>query len=497
MEESNYNYSMLYVLRMNEKRTDAEIEEYELAKYPKMEAWFNDANRHRDIDNAVFKERKLVGQCVGADRIANYSTSKYGLEIEQKEMRQSLSDYANSVLKAEQVFENMEVKDITHDKSMEKMDLCSFSDIFYMYGKPFLKLEYRLGHLFRTDSIMTDYDIPCWKIEFFHSGRLSIYKEIDLLNEEKTFDEWLQLIVQEPKDIGFKKEEIQKLVHDIFSIDIQVTDIQYDLASECFVLKEDVERLLLKDIMPQKALAPDKIAKYTTLDTLVAILESGKMRMNSIVSMNDKTETDFLEEYIRNYKEDYEDGDGLDKYLFADKEFITSFTTRIDDLDMWRLYGDNAHGVCMVFERINKEDDGLYEISYVGAESRTLEKIMKLQDTLKAKNIRFRMNLLKKFQHFIKHADFASEKECRLLVNSEKVNGWFVNRENGILTPFIERSIGNDNKPDVEKYPFRLSEIIVGPSSKEKLINVMQIFYMVAQKQYSLSVSVSKIFSYR
>lgn len=64
--------------------------------------------------------------------------------------------------------------------------------------------------------------------------------------------------------------------------------------------------------------------------------------------MNDKTEIVFLEEYIRNYKEDFDEE--CDKYLFADKEFITSFTTRIDDLDMWRLYGDNARGVCMVFE---------------------------------------------------------------------------------------------------------------------------------------------------
>lgn len=497
MEGYNNYYSKLYVLRMNENGNDVEIEEHEFARFPEMGAWFNDANRYRDIDKAVFKEIKLVEQCVRADRIVKYSTSKSELERVQKEMRQSLSDYAKSVSKVEQAFGSLEVKDIRHDKSMEKLDLCSFSDTFYIYGKPFLKLEYRLGHLFRTDSIMTGFDIPRWKIEFLHLGSLSIYKGKELLSEEKTFDEWLRLIVQEPEDVVSKKEKIRKMVHDVFCIDIQVADILYDLVSECFVLKDAVERLMLKDIMPQKAVGPDKIAKYTTLDTLVSILQSGKIRMNSIVSMNDKTETDFLEEYIRNYKEEYEEEDGLDKYLFADKEFITSFTTRVDDLDMWRLYGDNAHGVCMVFDRVNKEDDGLYEIRYVGVESNTLKKIMKLQDALKAKNIRFRLNLLKKFQHFIKHVDYSSEKECRLLVNSEHVSGWFVNRDNGILTPFVERSLRNDNKPGDENYPFRLSEIIVGPSSKEKLINMMQIFYMVAQNKYWLSVSVSKIVSYR
>lgn len=89
---------------------------------------------------------------------------------------------------------------------------------------------------------------------------------------------------------------------------------------------------MLKDILPEHDDKPEKIAKYTTFETLIEILKSGKIRMNSIVSMNDKTEIDFLEGAIRNYKDD--DERDIDKYLFADKEFITSFTTKIDELDM-------------------------------------------------------------------------------------------------------------------------------------------------------------------
>ena len=64
---------------------------------------------------------------------------------------------------------------------------------------------------------------------------------------------------------------------------------------------------MLENIKPERAAEPDRIAKYTTLDTLVNVLESRKIRMNSIVSMNDKTETGFLEEYIRNYEEDFDE----------------------------------------------------------------------------------------------------------------------------------------------------------------------------------------------
>ena len=158
---------------------------------------------------------------------------------------------------------------------------------------------------------------------------------------------------------------------------------------------------MLENIKPERAAEPDRIAKYTTLDTLVNVLESRKIRMNSIVSMNDKTETGFLEEYIRNYEEDFDEE--RNKYLFADKEFITSFTTRI---------------------------------------------------------------------------------------------GWFINRDNGILTPFIERKIKREGEGD-RMYPFRLSGIILGPASQEQTANMMQVLNMAAQYHYSLFVQLSKITSYR
>lgn len=489
MEGYNNKPEMLFVLRMNAEGNDVFIEEYELSEFPKLEEWFNKPKGIFDY-NAIFEEMKLVGQCLGAERIVNYDRRKFVLELELKDMKQSLKDYTESVLKVEKALENIGVEDFKHAKSMEKLNWCSFSDLFYIYGKPFLKLEYRLGHRLRLDSGIVGYNIPCWKIEFLHRGDLSVHKKNDSVEGQKTFDEWMQVIAQIPEDADLKKKIICELIHTIYGFEIQITDILYDPASKCFVLKEEVEQNMLKDIKPERAAEPDEIAKYTTLDTLVAVLQSGKMRMNSIVSMNDKTEIGFLEEYIRNYKEDF------DKYLFADKEFITSFTTRIDDLDMWRLYGDNARGVCMVFERINKDSDELFNISYIAEKSDVLEKIAKLQDALKDNSIRFRMNLLKKYQHFLKLSDYSSESECRLMVNSEKTDGWFINRDNGILTPYIEKKLVREVEED-NIYPFRLSGIILGPASRELTANMMQVLYMAAQCQYSLFVKQSKITSYR
>ena len=253
---------MLFVLRMNAEGNDVFIEEYELSEFPKLEEWFNKPKGIFDY-NAIFEEMKLVGQCLGAERIVNYDRRKFVLELELKDMKQSLKDYTESVLKVEKALENIGVEDFKHAKSMEKLNWCSFSDLFYIYGKPFLKLEYRLGHRLRLDSGIVGYNIPCWKIEFLHRGDLSVHKRNDLVEGQKTFDEWMQVIAQIPEDADLKKKKICELIHNIYGLDIQITDILYDPASECLVLKEEVEQNMLKDIKPERAVEPDEIAKYT------------------------------------------------------------------------------------------------------------------------------------------------------------------------------------------------------------------------------------------
>lgn len=260
---------------------------------------------------------------------------------------------------------------------------------------------------------------------------------------------------KEPEDAVTQREFINELAEKKLGCSIKADEVIYDPTSECYILKEETETRILGKLMPQKAGNVDEIAKYTTFETLVAILKSGKMRMNSLVSMNDKTETDFLDEMLKSYKEKYEQD--YDKYLFADKEFITSFTTRIDDLDMWCFYGDNARGVCMVFKRDTKKNDRLYKINYIDPD-KDLKKVTGFMRSLKAKRIRFRLNLLKNYRHFLKHVDYNTEEEYRLMVKSGKPDGWFINHENGILTPYVERELTKTGKPEAGDYPFKLKK---------------------------------------
>ena len=480
--------TILYVLRMNAEGIGVEIEEYPFEDYPALKAYF--CNPMQTITNS-FEERTLVGRYVGEERLINFSIYKWSIEKEKDVTLNTMREFRVSLEKTRNYLRNIGYDDWSEEENYSNIDICSFSYSFYLYGKSFIELKYRLGNLLRTDAILAEYDVPCWQIQYLHSGSFTVHEKLTFHKEKKTFDEWFEYITKEPEDVISKKEMVLESIKDVYEITISKDDILYNFAEKSYVLKKDIERLILKELLPEKDIKTKEIAKYTTFETLLSILQSGKIRMNSVVSMNDKTETDFLEDVIRNYKEDNERD--IDKYLFADRDFITSFTKRIDELDMWRLYGDNAKGVCMVFERVNMADDKLYKIKYINPEE-DLSKVEQLFDNLKDKNIRFSLNLLKEYRHFLKHSDYISEDEYRVLESSKKPDGWFVNCDNRILTPYLEREV---KRVDRVKYPFRLHKIIVGPAFMVKEVNIMQLFYMSYQSGFSLEIANSTIESYR
>ena len=550
----------LYLLRMNTDGTDVEVEGHKIAPYPDFDRLFQQL-RHAerpikagdirswgfrrlmdeilyqydmgsnstlkkmadddevplavqyDLNVNTLKSRVLAKRIemtlekAGEDRVADYSLRKEHIDRAQTEARKALKEYAESTDEAWQLLQNcikgiegnghnpVKNENIRRERSLDNLaECCSTFYTYYVFEKPFMKLVYRLGNRYRVDPILTVYDIPCWEFDFMNGG-LSARRNNQLLSDRKSFADWMQDVFKEPENATDHRNLIKEQIEKTLGISIANENIFYEPASECYILNEDAECRMLGKLIPQKAEDITYIAKYTTFDTLVSILKSGKMRMNSIVSMNDKTETDFLDELLRSYKEEYEQD--YDKYLFADKEFITSFTTRIDDLDMWRFYGDNGRGVCMVFERDTNKDDGLYKINYIDPAKEELTKVDKLMDTLKENDIKFRLNLLQKYRHFLKHADFNTEDEYRLLVKKGKPDGWFVNSDNGILTPYLEFELRKTGKPEDGDYPFKLKKVIVGAAMKEMVANLMQVFYMGHQYGYSLEVAESKIQSYR
>ena len=296
--------------------------------------------------------------------------------------------------------------------------------------------------------------------------------------------------------------EVKKQFNEIFNADINEDDFEYDLVRECVMLHEEAERKIIGEQLP-KPIGEDckEFYKYTTLETFTKILQHGTIRMNSVVAMNDTSETNILQDVIRNFKEPIESE--ADKYLESNSRFITSFSALEDSLPMWTQYGNKGTGVCLVFERspLFKEDD-LLHITYISKDDETVNNIKKLQKELKEKGINFYFALLDKYRNFIKYDFYKSEDEYRYLVVQERGEQWTVNTDYNLVAPYIDRNlcIGNVDKKNVHKYnfPFLLRRAILGPAMTNQQYNVWQLNYIASRKNlWNFKVEPSKIDNFR
>ena len=296
--------------------------------------------------------------------------------------------------------------------------------------------------------------------------------------------------------------EVKKQFNEIFNADINEDDFEYDLVRDCVMLHEEAERKIIGEQLP-KPIGEDckEFYKYTTLETFTKILQHGTIRMNSVVAMNDTSETNILQDVIRNFKEPIESE--ADKYLESNSRFITSFSALEDSLPMWTQYGNKGTGVCLVFERspLFKEDD-LLHITYISKDDETVNNIKKLQKELKEKGINFYFALLDKYRNFIKYDFYKSEDEYRYLVVQERGEQWTVNTDYNLVAPYIDRNlcIGNVDKKNVHKYnfPFLLRRAILGPAMTNQQYNVWQLNYIASRKNlWNFKVEPSKIDNFR
>ena len=164
---------------------------------------------------------------------------------------------------------------------------------------------------------------------------------------------------------------------------------------------------------------------------------------------------------------------------------------------MWRLYGDDAKGVCLTFEINNKhtQDFLLQSVSY--AKDKGKDENLDLIKKLMSKHFVFQE--IDKWKHFFKAKDYTIENEIRLLFMDDKSNkavktrDWLKTNNSSIINPYIEFNI------DSEEFPLTLSEVMLGPKCPEKETNEEQLKELIRQKGYvnQIDVKSSSIKNYR
>ncbi|MDH5718873.1 MAG: DUF2971 domain-containing protein [Spirochaetia bacterium] len=191
----------------------------------------------------------------------------------------------------------------------------------------------------------------------------------------------------------------------------------------------------------------------------------------SLAGLNDKSEYASSELY---YNKKIINEFHHERVSAANRRFILSFSELADDLNQWRLYGDNGTGVCLEFDFKSPEFlFGQQAIKIIPGNiiyTNDFFNILKnLHEKYSQKDIDIEYRDLEILKHFIKNTDYENEKEYRLIIYKEKTSvkrNWYLNRYN-ILNSY--QQIG------LNKLPITLKNIIVGPKCSERDLNIGQL----------------------
>ena len=315
-----------------------------------------------------------------------------------------------------------------------------------------------------------------------------------------------------------KKDSLLSTINDIADNDVTVNNADEGVFSISSV--DDPNNVYafedkLFEILVGGQFNGERLCRYTSLYSLYRTINEQSQSMCSIVCMNDKTETDYVTNWVGNNNSS----------LFTAKEangcYILSCCdqSQSDDLTFWRLYGDDGNGVCINY-KVNRDILQPFIIAPVcyaneNGEHPELDFIKNMLNT----QIHHRRLVLQRFQvwkHFFKPYEYSIEKEIRLLFHCDCQSNetdeyrntfqppfkrkWIYNDTYNILAPIVTFGIKNSDN----KFPLEIESIILGPKTSERLVNKGQIGIMIDNKgvkhcaaNISLLTSESSINHYR
>lgn len=249
----------------------------------------------------------------------------------------------------------------------------------------------------------------------------------------------------------------------------------------------------------------DKICRYTSLESLFSSIKFKTIRMNGLPGMNDNSEGLYAWNIL--YENKNTDIEILEKRKrLLNNAFIVSYSVyeKRDDLNQWRIYGDQAKGVCCIYKidktRL-KDRFFLHKVKYVdkygdGDDNSLLNKLKKY-----AENASNQLNYddLSPIIFFFKPKPYDNEKEVRLLIDNKTTPAynaqpykreWQLTNSNNIPNPYIDIPY--------DEFPLILEEIILGPSMNDAFTIQVQLQELLQQNGFTdVKVRTSEIESYR
>ena len=260
-------------------------------------------------------------------------------------------------------------------------------------------------------------------------------------------------------------EDVKKIV-DVFGVEPE--HIKMDTYQKRYVIDIPISELQWKDDP-----APKDFYKYVPLKVFHLMLLNGTFRMNSIISQSDTQETFYIGDLVcGDYEDEYKRFRGI---LAEQKTLISSFTTKYDDADMWKAYGDNGQGVCLCFHLSGERE--LRQRKYVDEETSPLMKYKKLVDELKMEDVHVHFTAIDDVHRFVKNIKYKPEDEWRLVVeyDGEVDYDLYGNR-------CVSYKDFKFNGRDLPEIGLHLDSILIGPNQPEGTSN----FPLLTHRAYNL-----------
>jgi len=290
------------------------------------------------------------------------------------------------------------------------------------------------------------------------------------------------------------RDKVAQILGDIMGREIMPSDLMYDIHIQKYYFRDwnknygieylffcNYFRSLKKDGHMPPIYSKGHIGKYTSLESAVMILESGNMRMMSVTAMNDIKEIGHLNGEISKQNPDLEN---KTKLHFARQRYITCFSDKLDDLTMWRLYGDNGKGVCLVFSQ-PEVYEYYFPVDYCGKKSSKIIEAEEICHKMEEQGIDFifkSKNII--WQYFLKPSDFSYENEYRCLRIEDSTPTGYTVSSNGIVSTYKDIPLYSDNPQ--AKFPATLIGIILGPNMAHSEVNKYQLEALAHEKSIPL-----------
>lgn len=363
-------------------------------------------------------------------------------------------------------------------------------------GKTFVTFQFIVTNLYKGGSfnVRGNFTVKYrrhskWFQDYLENGRNDIVHVDEFFNAHFLSNDRFDITYFLDKYIPIGNEEGKTKIAEVFDdYDIDKDKIVFDTHKKAYTVELDLSQYLQQEDIEED---PNSITillyKYMSLDTYLCMLNNQTFRMNSIISMNDLYEGEWINHLL--YGSDKMDDNRLRVDNIEHKNIlVTSLTGHKDDGSMWRLYGGNGLGVCMGFD-IRKRD--ALKVIYIEEKDGNFCKLRERLSTLNQEGISLTFKNAQDMQYIVKSSTFKVENEYCFIFDAS-FETLKVTNYNGLLSTYKDFPIDSKNG-EIVGLPFGIKSIIIGHSIPNYNTNISILMSQTHEVFPSVSIYESEV----